>query len=74
MVEHRHEDQHPARAFGGAERPVEAEAPGFGCEAVLEGRGVGLALVRSIVEAAGGAVDVTADPTTFQVILPGRSA
>ena len=39
-----------------------------------EGRGVGLALVRSIVEAAGGAVDVTADPTTFQVILPGRSA
>lgn len=39
-----------------------------------EGRGVGLALVRSIVEAAGGAVDVTADPTTFQVILPGRDA
>jgi len=39
-----------------------------------EGRGVGLGLVRSIVEAAGGAVDVTADPTTFQVILPGRTA
>jgi two-component system CitB family sensor kinase len=39
-----------------------------------EGRGVGLALVRSIVEAAGGAVDLSADPTTFQVVLPGRSA
>ena len=38
-----------------------------------DGRGVGLALVRSIVEASGGAVDVSADPTTFQVILPGRS-
>ena len=37
-----------------------------------EGRGVGLALVRSIVEASGGAVDLSADPTTFQVILPGR--
>jgi two-component system CitB family sensor kinase len=37
-----------------------------------EGRGVGLALVRSIVEAAGGAVDVSEHPTTFQVILPGR--
>jgi sensor histidine kinase regulating citrate/malate metabolism len=37
-----------------------------------EGRGVGLALVRSIVEAAGGAVDVSSDPTRFQVILPGR--
>lgn len=39
-----------------------------------EGRGVGLALVRSIVEGAGGAVDVSSDPTTFQVILPGRRA
>jgi len=39
-----------------------------------EGRGVGLALVRSIVEGAGGAVDVSDDPTTFQVILPGRNA
>ena len=37
-----------------------------------EGRGVGLALVRSIVEASGGAVDLSADPTTFQVVLPGR--
>lgn len=39
-----------------------------------QGRGVGLALVRSIVEEAGGAVDVSADPTTFTVILPGRDA
>jgi len=39
-----------------------------------QGRGVGLALVRSIVEEAGGAVDVSADPTTFTVILPGRNA
>ncbi|HYI51094.1 MAG TPA: ATP-binding protein [Microbacterium sp.] len=37
-----------------------------------DGRGVGLALVRSIVEASGGAVDVAAAPTMFQVILPGR--
>jgi two-component system, CitB family, sensor kinase len=37
-----------------------------------DGRGVGLALVRGIVEGAGGAVDVTSSPTTFQVILPGR--
>lgn len=36
------------------------------------GRGVGLPLVRSIVEAAGGAVDLRDNPTTFQVILPGR--
>ena len=37
-----------------------------------DGRGVGLALVRSIVEGAGGAVDLSSAPTTFQVILPGR--
>jgi two-component system CitB family sensor kinase len=42
--------------------------------AAADGRGVGLALVRSIVEAAGGAVDLAADPTTFQVVLPGRQA
>ena len=39
-----------------------------------DGRGVGLALVRAIVEGAGGAVDLTPAPTTFQVILPGRSS
>ena len=50
-------------------------AHGFSTKpAGAEGRGVGLALVRSIVEAAGGAVDVSDDPTTFQVILPGRTA
>ncbi len=42
--------------------------------AAADGRGVGLALVRSIVEASGGAVDLESDPTTFQVILPGRQA
>ncbi|MET0781480.1 MAG: ATP-binding protein [Microbacterium sp.] len=39
-----------------------------------DGRGVGLALVRAIVEGAGGAVDLTPAPTTFQVILPGRDS
>jgi sensor histidine kinase regulating citrate/malate metabolism len=38
------------------------------------GRGVGLALVRSIVTAAGGSVDVTANPTVFTVTIPGRDA
>jgi len=48
-------------------------AHGFSTKpAGAEGRGVGLALVRSIVEAAGGAVDLAENPTTFQVILPGR--
>jgi two-component system CitB family sensor kinase len=37
-----------------------------------EGRGVGLALVRSIVEGARGSVDHAADPTVFTVILPAR--
>ncbi|SFS01415.1 Histidine kinase-, DNA gyrase B-, and HSP90-like ATPase [Microbacterium sp. cf046] len=37
-----------------------------------DGRGVGLALVRAIVEGVGGAVDHSPAPTTFQVILPGR--
>lgn len=36
-----------------------------------EGRGVGLALVRSIVNEAGGTVEILDDPTTFRVTLPG---
>lgn len=35
-----------------------------------QGRGVGLALVRSVVLGVGGTVDVEADPTTFRVALP----
>ncbi|MGO2110243.1 MAG: sensor histidine kinase [Pseudoclavibacter sp.] len=39
------------------------------------GRGVGLALVRAIVDAAGGAVVLDAGaPTTFTVVLPAREA
>lgn len=34
------------------------------------GRGVGLALVQSVVLGAGGTVDLEADPTTFRVVLP----
>lgn len=37
-----------------------------------DGRGVGLALVRSIAEGAGGSVDHSADPTVFTVVLPAR--
>jgi sensor histidine kinase regulating citrate/malate metabolism len=37
-----------------------------------EGRGVGLALVRSIVTDAGGTIDVRQDPTAFVVTLPAR--
>ncbi|SDH38354.1 sensor histidine kinase [Microbacterium pygmaeum] len=37
-----------------------------------DGRGVGLALVRGIVEDAGGSIDHSPDPTTFRAILPGR--
>lgn len=37
-----------------------------------EGRGVGLALVREIVDDAGGSLQVTANPTTFRVTLPAR--
>ena len=36
------------------------------------GRGVGLALVRSIVESAGGSVRLAEAPTTFSVTLPAR--
>ncbi|WP_336642611.1 sensor histidine kinase [Microbacterium sp. MMO-113] len=35
-----------------------------------EGRGVGLALVRSVVADAGGSVTVLGPPTTFRVLLP----
>ena len=38
------------------------------------GRGVGLALVRDIVTAAGGSVELSADPTAFRVTLPGAPA
>ncbi|WP_372969186.1 ATP-binding protein [Microbacterium sp.] len=35
-----------------------------------QGRGVGLALVQSVVLGAGGTVEVSSDPTTFRVVLP----
>ncbi|MFH8250979.1 ATP-binding protein [Microbacterium sp. B2969] len=38
------------------------------------GRGVGLALVRSIVEGAGGSVEIEASPTAFRIVLPRRPA
>ena len=47
-------------AFGASTKT--AQAPG--------GRGVGLALVRDIVAARGGTLQVTADPTTVRVFLP----
>lgn len=37
-----------------------------------DGRGVGLALVRAITDAAGGTLELTADPTTFRVTLPAQ--
>ena len=38
----------------------------------VEGRGVGLALARSVVTGAGGRLDLDAGaPTTFRVVLPG---
>ncbi|UQN14481.1 ATP-binding protein [Gulosibacter sp. ACHW.36C] len=37
------------------------------------GRGVGLALVRSIVDAVGGTIEVSKAPTLFTVTLPGRA-
>jgi sensor histidine kinase regulating citrate/malate metabolism len=38
--------------------------------AAAQGRGVGLALVRSVVTGVGGTVTVSDDPTTFRVVLP----
>jgi sensor histidine kinase regulating citrate/malate metabolism len=37
-----------------------------------DGRGVGLALVRSIVEDAGGSISIDSAPTTFTAVLPAR--
>lgn len=49
-------------------------APGFSTKpAGAEGRGVGLALVRSVVADAGGTIEVLDDPTTFRVTLPPAS-
>ncbi|MFV9426220.1 ATP-binding protein [Microbacterium sp. S1037] len=47
-------------AFGASTKPE--QAPG--------GRGVGLALVRDIVAARGGTLQITGDPTTVRVFLP----
>ncbi|MGN7969443.1 ATP-binding protein [Microbacterium sp. 22296] len=47
-------------AYGASTKP--AHAPG--------GRGVGLALVRDIVAARGGTLQVAAEPTTVRVFLP----
>jgi sensor histidine kinase regulating citrate/malate metabolism len=49
--------------------------PGFSTKpAGADGRGVGLALVRSVVTDAGGSVTLRSEPTTFQVTLPGASS
>ncbi len=39
-----------------------------------QGRGIGLALVRSVVTGVGGSVTLEGDPTTFRVILPAAGA
>lgn len=39
-----------------------------------QGRGIGLALVRSVVTGAGGTVTLRDDPTTFRVVLPAAAA
>ncbi|WP_226533429.1 sensor histidine kinase [Microbacterium paraoxydans] len=38
-----------------------------------QGRGVGLALVRSVVTGAGGTVSISDEPTTFRVVLPAAT-
>ncbi|WP_435744251.1 ATP-binding protein [Microbacterium sp. PMB16] len=38
-----------------------------------QGRGIGLALVRSVVTGAGGEVSLSDDPTTFRVVLPAAA-
>lgn len=46
-------------------------AHGFSTKpAGVQGRGVGLALVRAVVIGAGGTLDLSGHPTTFTVILP----
>lgn len=46
-------------------------APGYSTKpAGAQGRGVGLTLVRSVVEGAGGSVTVSGRPTMFRVVLP----
>ncbi|MBO0979552.1 ATP-binding protein [Microbacterium sp. SD291] len=62
-------------ADSGAGVPAELReqvfAHGFSTKpAGAQGRGVGLALVRSVVEEAGGIVELIDDPTTFRVTLP----
>lgn len=49
--------------------------PGFSTKpSGVDGRGVGLALVHSVVTGAGGSVDLSLRPTTFRVVLPAASA
>lgn len=48
-------------AFGATTKTTDAAEP----------RGIGLALVRDIVAASGGAVAVTSEPTTVRVSVPG---
>ncbi len=59
---------------GGGFDPSLADPFAFGASTKAEqapgGRGVGLALVRDIVAARGGTLQVTADPTTVRVFLP----
>ncbi|WP_292697785.1 ATP-binding protein, partial [Microbacterium sp. 69-10] len=54
-----------------AELREQVFSPGFSTKpAGAEGRGVGLALVRSVVAEAGGVVRILDDPSTFLVELP----